>query len=812
MFTTRKWWLLLVAALLPLSAFAQTPPGLKSDKFIVTGPGTSSPINLLNTAIAWHEITWRVVGSASLCTIALDTSANASSWSTGGAITGQDCTSNGNSTVVNVSSNYVRMNMTALTLTAGSYIEVTWTGWVTNPNGGGGGGSACANCILNPNMSLPVNQLIVGTVFPNAATLPGATGDAITNDLTQIPGSAPTFIPVGLPNNLQTGATYTVDGVTDRGGVITTDYVSGSMAIALPQAGTTNFGNGFIFSVQNLSDANSVVVTPDTSTINGASSLTIPASSWATVFADSTNANYLARQGSNSGGGGGGSCTGSAGNVLYTPDGTACAGIPNSNGDVSAMGFGNVSFNHNFVSASGTGLSVSGQTTGTGTGVSLIGITIGENNETADAMTFVYGMMISAHGDDGGGSADEVTALSLDAPTGGTVNYSLHARGKTLGTSSNGGTAGTFESDGTDGQFPVGLSGVATESDSTGSGSTIIGVSGQVLVGGTNIATDVIQAGQFEISDTASSAAAAEETAVFAQIAANPGTLLAAGLHVSQIGGAAAGNNYGVLIGDAVNTADFSIKTGTGFHDYGVPEASLNPEIQNWSAGAQLYTRTITNPIGIGASVQVSSGFSEGGVFIAYSTATSGTVTGTDGTAWVNNASGTVTGMGGADGVALKEGDGDVGSGDQGMDGGFFQTAVSGGHVGLAAGAYVGGNRGNVGSNPAGGTIDEEDGLFVEDQGNANATAAYGIHLADMTLGAKGIVTGLGPNTFGDTTQILPVAFAFSDLPTCNGGAEGSIRPVSDSLTAVWGVTVTGSGMNHILAYCNGTNWTVMAK
>jgi hypothetical protein len=55
-------------------------------------------------------------------------------------------------------------------------------------------------------------------------------------------------------------------------------------------------------------------------------------------------------------------------------------------------------------------------------------------------------------------------------------------------------------------------------------------------------------------------------------------------------------------------------------------------------------------------------------------------------------------------------------------------------------------------------------------------------------------------------------AVAFAALPTCNGGTEGTMQAVTDSTTATWGATITGMGGNHVLAYCNGTNWTVAAK
>ena len=136
--TMRKWRLLLVAATLSLCAVgagAQTTDGLLSNKFIATGRGTS--INLLSTGIGYHMMTWHVVGTVSGCTVALDSSADGTSWSAGGVIAGQTCTTDGSSTVATATVNYVSMNMTAFTATAGSYVVVTWTGWVTAPRGGG---------------------------------------------------------------------------------------------------------------------------------------------------------------------------------------------------------------------------------------------------------------------------------------------------------------------------------------------------------------------------------------------------------------------------------------------------------------------------------------------------------------------------------------------------------------------------------------------------------------------------------------------------------------------------------------------------
>jgi hypothetical protein len=41
---------------------------------------------------------------------------------------------------------------------------------------------------------------------------------------------------------------------------------------------------------------------------------------------------------------------------------------------------------------------------------------------------------------------------------------------------------------------------------------------------------------------------------------------------------------------------------------------------------------------------------------------------------------------------------------------------------------------------------------------------------------------------------------------------EGMLVSISDSSTAVWGATIAGAGANRVLAYYNGTNWTVAGK
>ncbi len=65
--------------------------------------------------------------------------------------------------------------------------------------------------------------------------------------------------------------------------------------------------------------------------------------------------------------------------------------------------------------------------------------------------------------------------------------------------------------------------------------------------------------------------------------------------------------------------------------------------------------------------------------------------------------------------------------------------------------------------------------------------------------------------TSGSLTTLRSAPRTFASLPTCAAGTEGGFAAVTDSSTITWGATITGGGGNHVLAYCDGTNWTVAA-
>lgn len=198
-----------------------------------------------------------------------------------------------------------------------------------------------------------------------------------------------------------------------------------------------------------------------------------------------------------------------------------------------------------------------------------------------------------------------------------------------------------------------------------------------------------------------------------------------------------------------------------------------------------------------------------------------------------------------------------------------YNSAASGGRISVIDAAM-----GNFGSGlvsdaaifladglVASGPITNSIGFRATNMGQAGVTNSYGL-LVDDQSGATNnwaIKTGLGKVDFGDfftthanaapadgsvsageiafwfdktngasklmlkakqadgtvETSSVPLAGAvgaFATLATCAAGTEGNARGVTDSSTNTWGATITGGGANHVLAYCDGTNWTVAAK
>ncbi len=78
--------------------------------------------------------------------------------------------------------------------------------------------------------------------------------------------------------------------------------------------------------------------------------------------------------------------------------------------------------------------------------------------------------------------------------------------------------------------------------------------------------------------------------------------------------------------------------------------------------------------------------------------------------------------------------------------------------------------------------------------------------LQDVVKAVNGLQQILAPAV----SKIFQVTVGtFASLPA---GAEGMMAGVTDSTTTTWGATITGGGANHVLAYFNGSAWTVAGK
>lgn len=72
-------------------------------------------------------------------------------------------------------------------------------------------------------------------------------------------------------------------------------------------------------------------------------------------------------------------------------------------------------------------------------------------------------------------------------------------------------------------------------------------------------------------------------------------------------------------------------------------------------------------------------------------------------------------------------------------------------------------------------------------------------------------VVNLFPQGIQTPTNLL-TPNTFATLAACAAGIKGQTATVTDSTVNTWGTTITGGGANNVLAFCNGTNWTVTGK
>ena len=112
------------------------------------------------------------------------------------------------------------------------------------------------------------------------------------------------------------------------------------------------------------------------------------------------------------------------------------------------------------------------------------------------------------------------------------------------------------------------------------------------------------------------------------------------------------------------------------------------------------------------------------------------------------------------------------------------------------------------------GVLDSQDNNYPNNTNCvAAAFASSGVMFSSLNDQPTGGICNYGGMHLGRPTGSLRIdPTAFGNLPTCGSGTQGMLKPVSDSTTNTWGARITGGGLDHVLAYCDGTNWTVAAK
>lgn len=104
-----------------------------------------------------------------------------------------------------------------------------------------------------------------------------------------------------------------------------------------------------------------------------------------------------------------------------------------------------------------------------------------------------------------------------------------------------------------------------------------------------------------------------------------------------------------------------------------------------------------------------------------------------------------------------------------------------------------------IGNDTLSASSEESDLKFAVQTGKVQHWSINGVD--QMTLDATGLHMSLGP------IQLKVVATA--SLPTCAAGNEGEEMGVNDANSTTFNAAVAGGGSNHVIAYCNGSGWTI---
>jgi hypothetical protein len=113
-------------------------------------------------------------------------------------------------------------------------------------------------------------------------------------------------------------------------------------------------------------------------------------------------------------------------------------------------------------------------------------------------------------------------------------------------------------------------------------------------------------------------------------------------------------------------------------------------------------------------------------------------------------------------------------------------------------------------------TVKFDNGIFLKSNGSfafSSTSTPNGSNDIGFSRSAAGVLE-INNGTGGTYRDILTRALRSSAVTFANRPGtpvEGMLVAFTDSTTATWGATITGTGSNHVLGYFNGTNWTVAA-
>ena len=118
---------------------------------------------------------------------------------------------------------------------------------------------------------------------------------------------------------------------------------------------------------------------------------------------------------------------------------------------------------------------------------------------------------------------------------------------------------------------------------------------------------------------------------------------------------------------------------------------------------------------------------------------------------------------------------------------------------------------GQTGAGSFVGVLDSQDNTYPNNSKCFTlALASSGVMYSSLNDQPIGGTCGYGGMHLGRPAGFLQIdPTEFGNLPTCRSSTEGMLKPLSNSNTNTLGATITGRGKYHVLAYCDGSNWTV---